>query len=162
MTKCEDLAIGFGIECNVYDVGDNTVYKKYDRNQYLSEAKQKQHARAAFELQRIAAKAGIAPAAISYDGIGYYSEKVRVYGDLNDSEQENFLDGIQKLKSKIDNIFQPGWNDDHPGNFGVKDDGTLCIIDFGLAGFSKTSVGIKIKEKYECDICKVEYKKQYA
>lgn len=144
-----DSCIGNGIECNVYDVGDDIVYKEYVRNKWHSQSRQKQLARTAFELQCIAAKTGLAPAVIAYTGIGYYSEKVKIYKNFTDSERIKFPEQKSELMDKITEVFEGPLFDDHKGNFGLKDDGTLCVIDFGMAGFSGTPVGLSIEEKCE-------------
>lgn len=138
--------IGRGTECVVYAVDNRTVYKEYHSIHY---------AQAVFELQSIAAEQGLAPKAIRHEGIGYYSEMVITLENLECEERRKFYSGtpIRKaLDAAIDKLFGGHWFDGHILNYGILSDGSLCVIDFGLVGFTYTDTGSKIIKKYEIEV----------
>jgi len=141
------IKIGEGCECAVYDVGDGTVFKNYAQLP-LSYDEKVRYVCVCFELQTIAAEQGLAPKVFERRDMGYYSEKVTTYDELNFEEWQEYYDERDELNDKIARLFGHGWFDNHNGNFGILDDGSLCVIDFGLLGFIHTETGSRLREKY--------------
>lgn len=131
--------IGEGIECEVFDAGDSAVYKKY---------RQPENARFAFELQTLASKHNLAPKTISFDEIGYYSEKVFVLEKIQSQNRifnwQEIDKEKEKLREKLEVLFGEVVNDLHRGNIGITKKGFICI-DFGI-GFTHTQVMKEYKE----------------
>ena len=145
--------IGQGIECYVYDMGDGRVYKDFDRLEFLEHHEKIKYAAVSHELQTIAAEYGLAPAVYELDGIGYYCEKVVCLGDLIGTKDHAQYYALRQqmpaLLKKLSEVFDGRMFDNHNGNFGVLSNGRLCLIDFGVIGFSKTKVCRTLREKYE-------------
>lgn len=114
--------IGSGAECNVYDLGNGKVYKKYkdwNNKRDLSEI---------YRRAKKAAKYGVGPVVFYKREHGYVTEKVgcpaRPYS--------NEFDELESKAKKL-GFFT---NDFHPWNIGRKTDkrtgkSKLVMIDFG-------------------------------
>lgn len=133
-----ELKLGWGIECCVYDVGYNLVYKVYPDNC---------EATIAHKLQCIAFNAGLAPEPFNVYENGYFSEKVVIVLEhLSFPEIVLWMDVKTDLLGKLLRLFNIRTYDDHCGNFGIRADGTLCIIDFGGYGLKHSDI---VREFYE-------------
>lgn len=142
--------IGQGVECQVYDVGDNIVYKAYygqiAKNLAIGEAILVE-AKFAFRLQCIAYEAGIAPEPIAIAGGGYFSRMVEpLEKRMTWQRWKRFklTEQWTKFIKTIDRIFGGAIWDLHDGNVAWDNDGNLCLIDFGYVGKENTEVGKQI------------------
>lgn len=138
--------IGGGVECEVYNIGDNIVYKEYaDANT----------ARFAFEMQQIAYNNGIGPMVIAVDKNGYYSERVKPLGTgkttIKWKQLEKSLE-YENFRENIFEVFGDYFLDNHNGNIARLSDGKLCLIDFGGFGFQNCPVAINLADEHDIDL----------
>ena len=135
--------IGGGVECKVYRIDNNTVYKEYGSVR---------RAKFAYIMQRLAHKHKLAPKAYEFDRYGYKSEFAEPF-DIAGIRYIKYQ-GIKDLKPfedfllRVAKVFGEGFFDHHSGNV-ASYHGEFCLIDFGIAGFWNTRVGIKLSERLD-------------
>jgi len=132
----EQTKIGFGIECEVFDVGNGRCFKKY---------KTIENAEIACENAKRAFNADIAPEVYERGEMGYYTEIVETFDNPclecyedrctgNDCEPQVMYRSreYQELCATMCKLFGRCANNDlHISNIGRKD-GKLIAIDFGV------------------------------
>ena len=147
--------LGNGIECTVFDVGDDICYKQYPNPN---------DAKFSFQCQQIGFENGIAPEVIGLLKTGYFSKKAIPFSKLRFDDRTCWNELCERgyvdlLCDKIDQIFGTGFCDNHSGNIALSTEGDICLIDFGYESFGRTTAGASIQneidneEKNENQMC---------
>ncbi len=128
--------IGYGVECNVYNIGNGICYKYYDSNIVAD---------CAYKNAIMAFNAGIGPAVYDRNDYGYETEIVGIFADVFNCGECKGLNckqvsmrrccdtsGYDILIDTIAEIFDIDkyQADLHVYNIGIKD-GKYIMIDFG-------------------------------
>lgn len=149
MNTTELKRLGFGVECEVFEVNSQIVCKSfaYCRDRDRPEPKRAQFA---YRMQRIAHRYGLAPRPLAIEGNQYYSERAESFtntgyeGNWCDfKESEEFQEFVKQLK----NAFRGWYSDDHSGNIARLPNGKLCCIDFGVCGMKSSKLGQLLADK---------------
>ncbi len=133
--------LGYGVECQVYEVNSKIVCKNFTTTS-INLHPEPEQAQFAYRMQRIAHRYGLAPRALAIEGNQYYSERVDSLFDMGGctyefKESEEFQEFAKQVKKALGGDYA----DNHSGNIGRLPDDKLCVIDFGICGMAYSKIG---------------------
>ena len=142
--------LGFGVECQVYEVNDKIVCKNFARGREKPPHPEPKRAQFAYRMQKIAYRYGLAPRPLAIEHNQYYSERatsvdITGYDGLRFRFKES--KEYQKFSKQLEKIIGGEFADGHSGNIARLPNGELCCIDFGICGMSLTKIGKLLADK---------------
>ena len=145
--------IGYGVECQVYEVNSKIVCKVF-KQRYKGQNPQPKRAEFAYRMQRIAYRYSLAPRPLAIEYNQYYSERVESFDILRYNGSWYAFKGTQEFQEFIDQMFEilGDYRDSHSGNIARLPNGKLCCIDFGVCGFKHSKIGKLLAEKIGIEI----------
>ena len=145
--------IGYGVECQVYEINSKIVCKVF-KQRHKGQNPQPKQAEFAYRMQRIAYRYGLAPRPLALEDNQYYSERAESFDIIGYSGSWYKFKDTQEFQEFIDQVFEVlgDYRDSHSGNIARLLNGKLCCIDFGVCGFKHSKIGKLLTEKIGIEI----------
>lgn len=146
--------LGQGVECQVYEVNSKIVCKVFVER-FGEKRPQPKQAAFAYRMQKIAYRAKLAPRPLALENNQYYSERAESFDSIGyNGNWYNVKDTreFQEFIKQLENIFGGSFSDSHSGNIARLPDGRMCLIDFGICGFTYSKIGELLAGRLAIDI----------